>query len=260
MGVLAGAFGGATIAEQLAPTLARVPALAPYAEGLALALVVGVITYLSLILGELVPKRLALSAPERVASLVARPLRLLSRVAGPVVRLRTGSTNLVLRLFGVRASAEPGVTEEEIRALVAQGAETGVVQQAERGIVERAFRLGDRTVGALMTPRPACAGPPACRASGGARDRRGGGGGGAPRRRARRRRRWRGPCAEAMRGGHAWGPRVGATRGGGGRRRGPRSHVVMPGDVRGPGRRGAGRTPTGVPSSRAPRTRRGGAG
>lgn len=154
VGVLAGAFGGATLSEELAVMLARVPVLARYANGIALALVVGAITYLSLILGELVPKRIALTAPERVASLVARPLRLVSRVAAPVVALLTGSTNFVLRLVGIRAHTEPGITEEEIRALVEQGAETGVVQQTEHQIVERVFRLGDRTVGALMTPRP----------------------------------------------------------------------------------------------------------
>ena len=154
IGVLAGAFGGASIAEQLAATFGRSPRLAPYAEGLGLAIVVAGITYLSLIIGELVPKRLALSAPERIASLVARPMRMVARVVSPLVRLLTGSTNLMLRLLGVRAHTDAGVTEEEIRALVEQGAESGVVAAAEHQIVERVFRLGDRQVAALMTPRP----------------------------------------------------------------------------------------------------------
>jgi putative hemolysin len=154
IGVLAGAFGGASIAEQLAAMFARSPRRAPYAEGIGLAIVVAGITYLSLIVGELVPKRIALGAPERIASLVARPMRLLARVVSPVVKLLTGSTNLMLRLLGVRAHTDPGVTEEEIRALVEQGAETGAVQPAEHQMVERVFRLGDRQVGALMTPRP----------------------------------------------------------------------------------------------------------
>ena len=154
IGVLAGAFGGASIAEQLADALRATGTLAPYADGLGLAIVVGSITYLSLIIGELVPKRLALSAPERIASLVARPMGMIARVVSPLVKLLTGSTNLMLRLLGVRAHTDPGVTEAEIRALVEQGAETGVVQAAEHQLVERVFRLGDRQVAALMTPRP----------------------------------------------------------------------------------------------------------
>lgn len=157
VGVLAGAFGGATLSAHLAAALRRVtavPAIARWADALALAAVVGAITYGSLILGELVPKRIALAAPERVAALVARPMRALSRVVAPVVAVLTGSTNLVLRLLGVRAHSEPGVTEAEIRAMVEQGAESGVVAPAEHEILERTFRLGDRTVAALMTPRP----------------------------------------------------------------------------------------------------------
>jgi putative hemolysin len=154
VGVLAGAFGGATLSEELAAGLTTIPRLAPYAEPLALALVVGAITYLSLIVGELVPKRIALGAPERIAATIARPMRLLARVTAPMVALLTGSTNLTLRLLGVRPHAEAGITEEEIRALVGQGAQSGVVQTTEHEIVESVFRLGDRSVRAIMTPRP----------------------------------------------------------------------------------------------------------
>ena len=154
IGVLAGAFGGASIAEQLANGFRASTTLAPYAEGMGLGIVVAGITYLSLIIGELVPKRVALSAPERIASVVARPMRVVSRVVSPLVKLLTGSTNLMLRLLGVRAHADPGITEEEIRALVEQGAESGVLQREEHQVVERVFRLGDRQVSALMTPRP----------------------------------------------------------------------------------------------------------
>ena len=153
IGVLAGAFGGATIAENLAATFSRVPAVAPYADALGLGIVVTLITYLSLLIGELVPKRVALSNPERVASLVARPMQVLARVASPLVKLLTGPTNLVLRLFGIRVSAEPSFTVEEIRSLIEQGAETGVVEGAEHKMVEAVFRLGDRVVSDLMTPR-----------------------------------------------------------------------------------------------------------
>ena len=153
IGVLAGAFGGASIAEQLADRFEAVPWLADYADAAGLAIVVAGITYLSLIIGELVPKRIALGNPERVASFVARPMRAISRVGGPLVRFLTASTNLVFRLLGLKASIDPGVTEADIRALVEQGAESGVVQREEHEIVENAFRLGDRQVGSVMTPR-----------------------------------------------------------------------------------------------------------
>ena len=153
IGVLSGAFGGATIAETLARRFEQVPALAPYSEALGLGIVVAGITYLSLIVGELVPKRIALTRPETIAALLARPVGFVARVFRPPVALLTASTDLVLRLLGVRPATEPMVTEDEIRALVEQGAETGVVQPAEQEIVESAFRLGDRTVASIMTPR-----------------------------------------------------------------------------------------------------------
>jgi putative hemolysin len=154
VGVLAGAFGGATLSSELAVGIATVPALAPYADPIALALVVGAITYLSLIIGELVPKRIALGAPERIAAAIARPMRALSRVTAPLVALLTGTTNLTLRLLGVRLQSDPGITEEEIRALLEQGAESGAVPEVEHEVVESVFRLGDRSVRGIMTPRP----------------------------------------------------------------------------------------------------------
>lgn len=154
VGILAGAYGGATIARQLAvPIAAAAPPLAPYAEGVALALVVAAITYLSLIVGELVPKRIALSHPETIASWVARPMTWVARLGGPLVPLLTLSTNLVLRLLRMKAAGEPSVTEDEIRAMIAQGAQTGAIELAESDLVQRVFRLGDQRVAALMTPR-----------------------------------------------------------------------------------------------------------
>ncbi|WP_291164607.1 hemolysin family protein [Gemmatimonas sp. UBA7669] len=154
VGVLAGAFGGAGISEVLAAQFATISWLAPYATTLAFALVVAVITYLSLIFGELVPKNIALSNPERVASLVSRPMRAIARVGGPLVRMLTSSTNIVLRVFGLGTVSEPGVTEQDIRAMVEQATESGAVQQVEHEIVENTFRLGDRAVDSIMTPRP----------------------------------------------------------------------------------------------------------
>ena len=153
MGVLAGAFGGATFADRVAERLREVPRLAPYAGAIALALVVAPITYFTLVLGELVPKRLALNHPERIAAALARPMRVLSQVMKPLVRLLSGSTTVVLRLLRARASSEPEVTEEEITLLIAQGIEVGTFEQAEREMVERVFRLGDLRVAQLMTPR-----------------------------------------------------------------------------------------------------------
>ncbi len=154
VGVLAGAFGGAGIAEVLAERMRGVSWLAPYATTLSFALVVATITFLSLIIGELVPNRIALGNPERVASLVARPMRVVAQIGGPVVRMLTKTTNFVLRILGLGTVSEAGVTEQDIRAMVEQGAESGVVQEAERAIVENTFRLGDRAVEAIMTPRP----------------------------------------------------------------------------------------------------------
>ena len=153
VGVLAGAFGGATLAEKLASELTAVAWLAPYADRVAFAIVVAFITYLSLIIGELVPKRIALRNPERVAALVARPMGFIARWARPIVGLLTGSTRAVLRLFGMKEVPEPGLTEEEIHALVEQGAESGAVPEAEHEIVESVFRLGDRKVASIMTTR-----------------------------------------------------------------------------------------------------------
>ena len=154
VGVLAGAYGGATIAAKLAVPISEVPPLAPYSEGIALGLVVTGITVMSLIFGELVPKRIGLNNPEAIASWVARPMIVLSKIGGPVVHLLTAATNLVLRIFGVKGEAEPNLTEDEIKALISQGAETGAVGATEENIVQRVFQLGDQRVAAIMTPRP----------------------------------------------------------------------------------------------------------
>ncbi|MBD2562033.1 MULTISPECIES: hemolysin family protein [Nostoc] len=154
IGILTGAFGGATIANRLAVYVKLVPFLAPYSEPLSFGIVVLLITYLSLIVGELVPKRLALNNPERIASIVAIPMRALSAIASPMVYLLSASTDLILRLLGITASTEPQVTEEEIKILIEQGTEAGTFEEAEQDMVERVFRLGDRPVSYLMTPRP----------------------------------------------------------------------------------------------------------
>ncbi|MCC5618354.1 hemolysin family protein [Nostoc sp. CHAB 5836] len=154
IGILTGAFGGATIANRLAFYVKFFPLLAPYSEPLSFGIVVLLITYFSLIVGELVPKRLALNNPERIASIVAIPMQALSAIASPMVYFLSASTDLILRLLGITASTEPQVTEEEIKILIEQGTEAGTFEEAEQDMVERVFRLGDRQVSYLMTPRP----------------------------------------------------------------------------------------------------------
>jgi putative hemolysin len=153
VGILAGAFGGATIASELANSLRAVPNIYPYSDALSIASVVLTITFMTLILGELVPKRLALSDPERIASIVAGPMNILSSITSPVVYILSTTTDLMIRAIGIQPYRQPTVTEEEIRILIDQGTHAGVFEEEEQDIVERVFRLGDRRVDALMTLR-----------------------------------------------------------------------------------------------------------
>lgn len=154
VGVLTGAYGGATIAEQFAEWLRGFPALASRADGIAFGIVVVAITYLTLIIGELVPKRLGLYDPERIASRVAGPMTALSRLSSPVVRLLSASTDAVVWALRLPPPPATTVTEDEIKILLRQGARAGLFEEAERLMVESIFRLADLRVGALMTPRP----------------------------------------------------------------------------------------------------------
>ncbi len=155
IGVLSGVFGEATLAGPLSRWLSQWDLAAPYAQGLATAIVVTVITVLSLIFGELVPKRLALGSPEAIASAVAGPFGILARVVRPLVSLLSAVTNGIVALFGANAAASPPVTEEEIKVLMEQGAEAGVFEQHEHEIVGRLFALDQRRIGTVMTPRSA---------------------------------------------------------------------------------------------------------
>ncbi len=144
--ILTGAFLGGV--------LDRVPLLAPFSAQLGVFLAILAITYLSLIIGELVPKQLALGNPEVIAARVAGPMGRLAVFASPIVWLLSRSTALILRLLGSKPSTDPAVMEEEITILVEQGAQAGGFQAAEREIVDRVFRLGDRRVVDLLVPRP----------------------------------------------------------------------------------------------------------
>lgn len=154
IGILTGAFGGATLAEHLAAWLRDFPTLAPYATSLSVGIVVVIITYLSLILGELVPKRIALNAPERIAMFVARPLGIIAFVARPVVSLLSLSGSLVLALLRIRESGQDAVTEEEVRTVIAEGTAAGAIDPVEHRMLESVLRLADRPVRAIMVPRP----------------------------------------------------------------------------------------------------------
>jgi putative hemolysin len=153
VGILSGVFGGARLAGEIRPWFDSIPVLQPFAATLSLALVVLLITYFTLVLGELVPKQLALRHPEQVAALVARPLSWLSIAAKPVVWLLNASSSLVLRLFGTHRGGPNTVTEEELKALLVEGEETGIIESEERGMIERLLRLADKPVRAIMTPR-----------------------------------------------------------------------------------------------------------
>ncbi len=153
IGILSGAVGGVGISELLASWIDDVAILAPYATTIGIAIVVLVITFLTLILGELVPKRLALHSPERIASIIAAPMSVLSRIFSPIVKLLSFTTDLVLRLLGVKPNIEPPITEEEIQVLIDQGTQAGVFEESEQDMVQGIFSLNDRRIFSLMTPR-----------------------------------------------------------------------------------------------------------
>lgn len=153
IGILAGAYGGRTIADRLAAYLSLIPAIEPYSQAVGLGIVVMGITYFSLVVGELVPKRLALQHPETIATLVAMPLRAFSKISSPAVRVLTISTDALFGLFGRHHAQETPVTEEEIKTLVQKGTEAGVFEESEQDMVEAVFSLGDRSARSLMTPR-----------------------------------------------------------------------------------------------------------
>ncbi len=154
IGILSGAVGGATLASRLQAWLGQVPLLAPYREPLGIGIVVTVITYLSLVIGELVPKRIALNNPEQLACNIAKPMSWLAKLTSPIVYLLGASTDRVLKLLGIQVNEEQTVTEEEIKVLIEQGARAGLFEIEEQNMVSRVFRLGDRPIRSVMTPRP----------------------------------------------------------------------------------------------------------
>jgi putative hemolysin len=154
IGVLSGAFGGTTLGTKLAAFFEGIPLLAPYSRALGVTVIVLITTYLSLIVGELAPKAIALSNPERIASSIAGPMQRLARLGSPIVAFLDASTQAVLRLLGQQSKERPPVTEDEIKVLLRRGAEAGTFDEEEQELVERVFRLADRRLGSVLTPRP----------------------------------------------------------------------------------------------------------
>jgi putative hemolysin len=152
VGTLAGTYGGATIAEKIAPGLNAVSWINPYGSTVAVAVVVTFITYMSVVIGELIPKQLALKNSEGVAMFVARPMLLLSRLAAPIVYLFEMSAALFMRMFGISSDSDH-VTEEEVQAIMAEGVESGAIEKSEHEMLRRIIRLGDRNVKSIMTHR-----------------------------------------------------------------------------------------------------------
>ncbi len=153
IGIMAGAIGGARITEKLGTLLMPISWLAPYHEAVGFGIVVLVTTYFSLILGELLPKHIAMTNPEKVAELVVKPMRFLSMAAAPAVKVLSWSSESLSRLFGIPIVKEQPVSEEEIKVMIDQGIEHGMFEEAERDMIEGVFDLSDKHVDALMTPR-----------------------------------------------------------------------------------------------------------
>lgn len=153
VGIFAGAYGGETVAQYLSNSLSSLPFIGIYSEAIGIVIVVSFITYLSLIIGELVPKRIALSNPEKIASFMSRFMQAFSSISSPLVNFLTISSDWVLKILRIKQLPEIPISEEEVKMLIREGARIGVFNLTERDIVERTFRLSDQKVNMLMTPR-----------------------------------------------------------------------------------------------------------
>jgi len=153
VGILTGVYSGAVFAESLATILRRITWLAPYADQTAFATIVALVSYLSLILGELVPKRIAIAHAEAIASAVAVPMSWMARIAAPIVWLLQTSTEAVSKLLPLQSAPQASITEDEVKALIAAGAKEGVFHRREQEMIEGVLRLADRPVESVMVPR-----------------------------------------------------------------------------------------------------------
>lgn len=153
IGILTGIYSGDKITSDVKLFIQGFPLLEPYASNISIGIVVVVLTFFSLVLGELLPKRIGLTYPEAIAKMVAVPMKVISVITAPFIWLLTISTESLLKLFRIRPTADGKVTEEEIKAIIKEGTEVGEVQEIEQDIVERVFHIGDRKVNSLMTHR-----------------------------------------------------------------------------------------------------------
>ena len=153
IGILTGMLSGEAFSTDLANILAKIPVLSPYSMGIAEPIIVVIVTYLTLILGELVPKRLGMIKADGIAKAIALPMNYLSKITFPIVWILAKSTNLAVKILGLNTTEETKVTEEEIKAMVDESLEDGEIDEVEHDIVERVFNLGDRSVSSLMTHR-----------------------------------------------------------------------------------------------------------
>ncbi len=153
IGILTGLYSGEQITRDVEAFVGKAPVLAPYAHTIAVALVLIVLTFFSIVFGELIPKRIGLMFPESIATSVAQPMTLISKITSPFIWLLTKTNNLFLGIFGLKDRKEGNVSEEEIKAIVGESAQSGEIQEIEHDIVHRVFALGDRKVNELMTHR-----------------------------------------------------------------------------------------------------------
>lgn len=151
--IITGVYSGEKFSKDLQPVVERVPLFEPYAEAISTTLIVIVVTFVSIIFGELIPKRIGLLRSEKIAKAVAGPMRFFSRLFHPIVWLLNKTSNLFFRIFNIRRLKEDAVTEEEIKTLIGEGAEAGTIDETEQEIIERVFHLGDRNITSLMTHR-----------------------------------------------------------------------------------------------------------
>jgi putative hemolysin len=153
IGILTGIYSGAKITTDVRTFVEGFELLKPYAESLSVGIVVVILTFLSLVLGELLPKRIGLNHPEGIAKAVAIPMKMMSTVTAPFIWLLTITTEFLLKVLQIKPTADGKVTEEEIKAIIKEGTDHGEVQEIEQDIVERVFHIGDRKVNSLMTHR-----------------------------------------------------------------------------------------------------------
>ncbi len=151
--ILTGLYSGEKFSKDLQPAVEKIPFLQPYAETVSTTLVVIIVTFLSIIFGELIPKRIALLRAQQISLLVAVPTNFLSKLAYPIVGLLAFISNLIFRILKIKTHSDSAVTEEEIKAMISEGSEHGSIEEGEKVIIERVFHLGDRSITSLMTHR-----------------------------------------------------------------------------------------------------------